>query len=95
MRYSLDHKKETKAKVTAAAGRAFRKHGHAGVGVDGLAKEAGVTSGAFYTHFASKDEAFEAAVVVGMEELLAGIRRFRAEHGEAWFGAFIGWGGGR
>lgn len=91
MRYSREHKEETRVKVTSGAGRAFRKHGFAGVGVDGLAKEAGVTSGGFYSHFDSKDEAFHAAVVLGMEELLTGIRRFRQIHGPAWFAAFSGW----
>lgn len=91
MRYSRQHKDQTRAKVVAGAGRAFRMHGRAGVGVDALAKEAGVTSGAFYTHFESKNQAFQAAVVVGMEELLAGIRRFRQQHAGAWFGAFADW----
>jgi AcrR family transcriptional regulator len=91
MRYSKDHIEATRAGILAGAGRAFRRHGRAGVGVDGLAQEAGVTSGAFYTHFESKDKAFEAAVIAGMQELLAGIRRFRAEHGEKWLDRFIGW----
>jgi AcrR family transcriptional regulator len=91
MRYPAEHKAETRAKVLAAASRSFRRHGREGIGVDGLAKAAGVTSGAFYSHFDSKDAAFESAVVMGMEELLAGIRGFREKHGDEWFEAFIGW----
>ena len=91
MRYSAAHTAETRKKVLQAASRSFRKHGREGIGVDGLAKAAGVTSGAFYSHFESKDAAFEAAVVIGMEELLNGIRDFRAKHGADWLEPFIAW----
>ncbi len=91
MRYPKNQRAETRTRVLSAAGRAFRTHGQGGVGVDGIASEAGVTSGAFYTHFGSKDEAFEAAVVEGLEELLAGVQRFRAEHGPAWLGRLAAW----
>lgn len=91
MRYPKTHKEESRANILSGIGRAFRLRGLAGVGVDGLAKEAGVTSGAFYTHFASKDEAFDDAVIAGMQELLSGVRRFRAEHGSQWLVRFAGW----
>ena len=51
-------------------------------GVDGLAKSAGVTSGAFYAYFKSKAEAFRATVSTGMEELNTGIRAFREKYTE-------------
>ena len=60
------NKEETRLKMRVAASRSFRAHGFAGVGVDGIAKEAGVTSGAFYSHFGSKDGAFSAALGVGL-----------------------------
>ncbi len=41
MRHKGVDKEETKRKVFEAAGRGFRKHGYAGIGVDGLAKSAG------------------------------------------------------
>ena len=91
MRYTKRHSEQTKAKFRAGASRAFRKHGHAGVGVDGLAKEAGVSSGAFYTHFESKDDAFRAAVSDGMGELLTGIRAFKEQHKANWLTPFINW----
>ena len=52
--------------MVAAAGRGFRRQGFGGIGVDGLAKEAEVASGAFYGHFSSKGEAFKAALVAGL-----------------------------
>jgi TetR/AcrR family transcriptional repressor of nem operon len=45
MRYGPDHKEEARSRILHAAGRGFRRLGFGGVGVDGLAKEAGVTSG--------------------------------------------------
>ena len=64
-------KEAGRAKILASAGRGFRRHGFGGVGVDALAQEAGVTSGAFYAHFKSKAEAFRATVSAG----LAGFRQ--------------------
>ena len=89
MRYGPDHKETARAKILTAVGRGFRRRGYDGIGVDGLAKEAGVTSGAFYGHFASKGEAFEAAALAGLEELRQAVERFRAEDGPAWLGRFV------
>lgn len=75
--------------MIAAAGRGFRRKGYGGIGVDGLAKEAEVTSGAFYGHFPSKDAAFREAVAAGIEELRAGIESFQTDHGERWVEAFV------
>jgi TetR/AcrR family transcriptional repressor of nem operon len=88
-RYAPGHKQEAKARILAAVGRGFRKRGYGGIGVDGLAKEAAVTSGALYGHFPSKDVAFKEAVIAGMDELHLGIKTLRAEHGADWVGAFV------
>jgi AcrR family transcriptional regulator len=89
MRYKAGHREEAHAKMLAAAGRGFRRKGFGGIGVDGLAKEAKVTSGAFYGHFASKDEAFKAVIVAGLVELRANIETLRAERGDGWIKAFV------
>ena len=89
MRYSTGHKEEARSRMVAAAGRGFRRKGFGGIGVDGLAKEAEVTSGAFYGHFASKEAAFEAAVAAGMDDLTTGVRIFRAQHGAKWLERFV------
>ena len=88
MRYKPGHREEAKARILAAAGSGFRKHGYGGIGVDGLAEEAGVTSGAFYGHFASKESAFQEAIAVGLDQLRGSIERFRAQHGEGWVEAY-------
>ena len=88
-RYKTGHKEEARARMVAAAGRGFRRLGYGGIGVDGLAKEAEVTSGAFYGHFSSKGEAFKAALVAGLEELRIGVESLRAEHGPEWVEVFV------
>ena len=88
-RYAVGHRQEAKARILAAAGRGFRKCGYGGIGVDGLAKEAEVTSGAFYGHFPSKEAAFKEAVIVGLEELKNGILTLRETLGQAWIEAFV------
>jgi len=70
-------------------GRGFLKSGFGGAGVDGLAKEAGVTSGAFYVHFESKAAAFCEAVHVGMSDLKRGLRLSQEQHGEDWWAQFV------
>ncbi len=88
MRYTPEHSEQTRARILDAAGRQFRSHGYGGVGVDGLAKAADVTSGAFYGHFRSKAEAFRAVATAGLERLRQGVERFRDQHGAGWLDAF-------
>lgn len=85
----IEQKLKTRQRILDAAGRGFRKGGFGGVGVDGLAKEAGVTSGAFYVHFDSKAMVFRESVVQGMSDLKDGVRRFQSEHGQAWWPQFV------
>jgi len=89
MRYGPGHKDEARSRILNAAGRGFRRLGFGGIGVDGLAKEAGVTSGAFYGHFRSKAEAFEAAAVDGLVQLREAIEDLRAREGEDWLASFV------
>lgn len=88
MRYAQSHKEEARGRILGAAGRGFRRLGYDGIGVDGLAREAGVTSGAFYGHFPSKADAFKAAAVVGLVDLREAIEGLRTEQGEHWLAAF-------
>ncbi len=88
MRYKSNQKEQTRERILEAAGRSFRKGGYSGVGVDGLAKEAGVTSGAFYGHFDSKIAAFSATITAGMEQLKSAIEHLQQEHGDKWWPEF-------
>lgn len=88
VRYKQDQKEQTREKIIAAAGRCFRKDGYSGIGVDGLAKEAGVTSGAFYGHFDSKKSAFAAAIVDGLDGVGSAISSLQQQYGESWWEEF-------
>jgi AcrR family transcriptional regulator len=73
---------KTRKRIINAARQGFRSNGYAGIGVDGIAKEAGVTSGAFYAHLGSKDGAFQATLSVGLDEVIAEIPEFQLQHGQ-------------
>src|SRR5450631_728908 len=88
MRYGPSHKQQARARILGAAGKGFRRLGYGGIGIDGLAKEANVTSGAFYGHFPSKADAFRAAAVAGLVELREGIERLQATAGDSWLESF-------
>jgi len=66
MRYSREHKQETHARIVRKASVRLREKGAHGVGVADLMKEAGLTHGGFYAHFASREalviEAFNYAM---------------------------------
>ena len=55
-RYSTDHKQATRQRIIETAGRRFKRDGIDGSGVATLMADAGLTNGAFYAHFASKDD---------------------------------------
>jgi len=88
MTEKLTKREQTHLRILAAAGREFRSNGYAGIGVDGVAKAAGVTSGAFYAHFGSKDGAFVAALEAGLDEVIEAVPVFQAENGPDWVQAF-------
>ena len=90
MRYSPEHKEETKSKIVAAAGRVFRKEGYGGGGIEALTRAAGVTNGAFYGHFKSKSQAFRTAVLSGLEELRQGIAALKGNDQTNWLTTFVG-----
>jgi AcrR family transcriptional regulator len=56
VRYPPERKGETREAVLKAAACELRERGFFGVGVDRLSAAAGVTSGAFYSHFSSKED---------------------------------------
>src|SRR5215218_8637372 len=56
MRYSKDHKRATRQRILEAAGRRFKEDGIDGAGVAAVMSDAGLTNGAFYAHFTSKED---------------------------------------
>jgi len=82
-------KQQTHQRMLDAASQSFRSNGYAGIGVDGIAKAAGVTSGAFYAHFGSKDKAFNAALDAGLDEVIATLPKLQKEAGTEWVKDFV------
>ena len=62
-RYGNEHKEATRRRIIETAGRRLKQDGIDGSGVATLMADAGLTNGAFYAHFDSKDDLV--ATVVG------------------------------
>jgi TetR/AcrR family transcriptional regulator, transcriptional repressor for nem operon len=58
MRYSKEHKDETRQRLLQASAGHAKQHGFAASGVDALASAAGVTAGSLYKHFRGKSDLF-------------------------------------
>ena len=67
-RVSKKQAEQNHAEVIAAASKLFRAKGINGVSVPALMAEAGLTHGAFYGHFGSKEELAAAACTHAMEQ---------------------------
>jgi TetR/AcrR family transcriptional repressor of nem operon len=61
-RYGAGHKQQTRQRIIAAAGNRLKRDGIDGSGVAALMADAGLTNGAFYAHFDSKDDLVAATV---------------------------------
>ncbi|MDH4560168.1 TetR/AcrR family transcriptional regulator [Pseudomonas sp. BN411] len=72
MRYSATHKEETRQKLLESSGSIAKSGGFSTTGVDGLMKAIGLTGGAFYSHFPSKNDLFTAIVQRELSRSLIG-----------------------
>lgn len=68
MRISKEKAAENRAALIRAASKLFRERGIDGVGVAEISKEAGLTHGALYAHFKSKEELALEALSYGLEQ---------------------------
>lgn len=57
----------TRRRILDVAARQFRTRGYAGVGLRGIAAEAGLKAGSLYYHFDSKEEIVAAVLEIGIE----------------------------
>lgn len=55
-RYGKEHKQRTRRRIVETSGRRLKSDGVTGSGIATLMADAGLTNGAFYAHFASKDD---------------------------------------
>jgi len=77
MGHSQTDKAETHNRIVKIAAKRLRENGLAGVGIAELMKEAGLTVGGFYKHFASRDELVAEAV----ESAVGSWRKHQEEKG--------------
>ena len=70
VRYGKEHKQATRQRIIEAAGRRRKRDGIDGSGVATLMADAGLTNGAFYAHFESKED----LVATAISEQLRGQR---------------------
>jgi TetR/AcrR family transcriptional repressor of nem operon len=74
-RTDLNRKEATHERIVEVAARAIRRTGYAGTGVADIMKEAGLTHGGFYAHFASREAMLaEAADRAGADTVAASAR---------------------
>jgi len=75
MRYSNTHREETRAKLLDQSRAIAKKDGFGTTGIDTLMASIGLSGGAFYRHFPTKEALFEELVTLEMQhslEMLAG-----------------------
>src|SRR3954469_25332534 len=81
-------KQESLDKILDAAARRIREEGLDGAAIVPVMRDAGLTHGAFYSHFSSKDDlacaAFARAITTGRPHWI------KPRHGESWRGGVEG-----
>jgi TetR/AcrR family transcriptional regulator, transcriptional repressor for nem operon len=68
MRVSKQAVADNRRRILTAAARLFREHGIDGAGVDAITEAAGLTHGAFYSQFASKEAVVVEALRLVLDE---------------------------
>src|SRR5215468_10753026 len=79
MRYPADETAEKHERIVKEASRLFREQGFQKVSVGEVMKAAGLTHGAFYAHFGSKEELQAAAVAYGQKVSLERVQRNKTQ----------------
>jgi AcrR family transcriptional regulator len=80
MRYEKGHKDTTRQHIIEVASRQFRGHGVAAVGLAGIMSDAGLTNGAFYTHFDSKEDLVQAVLANALDRREDRLRAVAADN---------------
>jgi TetR/AcrR family transcriptional repressor of nem operon len=75
MRYPAEETSAKHERIVKEASRLFRERGFQNVSVGEVMKAAGLTHGAFYAHFGSKEELQAAALAYGQKVSLGGVKR--------------------
>ncbi|WP_397449294.1 TetR/AcrR family transcriptional regulator [Pseudomonas sp. NA-150] len=92
MRYSKTHKDETRLKLLSSSRAITKKGGFGTTSVDTLMAAVGMTGGAFYNHFASKQALFQAVIeeeVENSRQMLAGDENSPNDHVLKWLRKYL------
>src|SRR5579862_4941831 len=86
MRYDPDHKQNTHTAIVRDASQRFRSDGVAAPGVASLMRDAGLTHGGFYKHFASREDLLAQSLVEAFRDWTARLIKTadQAPPGTAW-----------
>ena len=85
MRYPVEETAAKHERIVKEASRLFRERGFENVSVAEVMKAAGLTHGAFYAHFRSKEELQAAAVAYGQKVSLGRLQRSKRKKTKASF----------
>ena len=85
MRYPVEETAAKHERIVKEASRLFREHGFENVSVGEVMKAAGLTHGAFYAHFGSKEELQAAAVAYGQKVSLGRLQRSKRKKNKGSF----------
>jgi AcrR family transcriptional regulator len=90
-RYDATHKDQTRRRILERAGQRLKRDGIDGSGVAALMSDAGLTNGAFYAHFRSKNDLVASVVSDQLEIQAAAISALAPERGalEQFIGEYL------
>jgi TetR/AcrR family transcriptional regulator, transcriptional repressor for nem operon len=88
MRYPVQQTAAKHERIVKEASRLFRERGFENVSVADVMKAAGLTHGAFYAHFGSKEELQAAAVAYGQKVSLERVQHSKTKKTK---GSYVDW----
>lgn len=75
MRYEKGRKDASRRRIVEVAAERFRSDGIAASGLAGIMSSAGLTNGAFYPHFQSKDDLVRESVTAALDETATRLQK--------------------
>ncbi|MDR6670205.1 TetR family transcriptional regulator [Rhizobium sp. 1399] len=75
MRFENGHNENTRRRIIDVASKCFRSEGAAASGLAGIMSAAGLTNGAFYRHFESKEALVRETIVSALNDQLANLEQ--------------------
>lgn len=89
MRTKKGDKEKLRVKILARALAYFKKNGRSGSAAEDIMEHAGLTKGALYSHFKSKDDLFVNAVAFDLTNLTTAMKEIFKTHGQKTFDLII------